>query len=221
MWAAAVAAARQGAAPAAVSDRAARVNHGDRPHHRGTHRGEARPGWTHNLTARRCSLPATECTICGRRHVTDLHATDLKLPIASRRDTVRGLLVTLCAGVGTALAAPWIIGRMVDDIVAGGGSLLARARACPHRLLHPRRAAHLGRTRAPRPTRAADGSRGARSGVPYSARSADLSDRGGGVPVIGCAPTARFRVRRTDLRNLGNTSTMGGAPPGPAKDHDA
>ncbi|MHC9045521.1 ABC transporter ATP-binding protein [Microbacterium saperdae] len=70
--------------------------------------------------------------------MTDVHATGLKLPIASRRDTVRGLLatlrrrrglvvlalLTLCAGVGAALAAPWIIGRMVDDIVAGGGSLL-------------------------------------------------------------------------------------------------
>lgn len=64
--------------------------------------------------------------------------TEQKLPIASRRDTTRGLLATLrhrrglvalalivlCAGVGAGLVAPWIIGRMVDDIVAGGGSLL-------------------------------------------------------------------------------------------------
>lgn len=61
-----------------------------------------------------------------------------KLPIASGRDTARGLLaalgrrrgltilalVTLCAGVGAALVAPWIIGLMVDDITRGGGSLL-------------------------------------------------------------------------------------------------
>ncbi|MFJ4222903.1 ABC transporter ATP-binding protein [Microbacterium sp. NPDC089695] len=61
-----------------------------------------------------------------------------KLPIASRRDTARGLLtalghrrglalasmLTLCAGVGAALVAPWVIGLMVDDIVAGGGALL-------------------------------------------------------------------------------------------------
>lgn len=64
--------------------------------------------------------------------------SDEKLPIASRRDTARGLLaalghrrglalsamLTLCAGVGAALVAPWIIGLMVDDIVAGGGALL-------------------------------------------------------------------------------------------------
>ncbi|PVE94703.1 ABC transporter ATP-binding protein [Microbacterium sp. TPD7012] len=63
---------------------------------------------------------------------------DEKLPIASGRDTARGLLaalgrrrgltilalVTLCAGVGAALVAPWIIGLMVDDITRGGGSLL-------------------------------------------------------------------------------------------------
>ena len=61
-----------------------------------------------------------------------------KLPIDSGRDTARGLLaalgrrrgltilalVTLCAGVGAALVAPWIIGLMVDDITRGGGSLL-------------------------------------------------------------------------------------------------
>lgn len=60
------------------------------------------------------------------------------LPVASRRDTVRGLstaighrrglafaaLLALCAGVGAALVAPWLIGSMVDDIVAGGGALL-------------------------------------------------------------------------------------------------
>nr|WP_201471158.1 ABC transporter ATP-binding protein [Microbacterium hydrocarbonoxydans] len=65
--------------------------------------------------------------------------SDLKLPIATRRDTARGLaaaigrrprlavaaLVMLCAGVGAALVAPWIIGMMVDDIVAGGASLLS------------------------------------------------------------------------------------------------
>lgn len=64
--------------------------------------------------------------------------TEEKLPIASGRDTARGLLaalgrrrgltimalVTLCAGVGAALVAPWIIGLMVDDITRGGGSLL-------------------------------------------------------------------------------------------------
>ncbi|WP_223622310.1 ABC transporter ATP-binding protein [Microbacterium sp. EST19A] len=64
--------------------------------------------------------------------------TDEKLPIASGRDTARGLLAalgrrrgltifalfTLCAGVGAALVAPWIIGLMVDDITRGGGSLL-------------------------------------------------------------------------------------------------
>ena len=64
--------------------------------------------------------------------------TDEKLPIASGRDTARGLLaalgrrrgltvlalVTLCAGVGAALVAPWLIGLMVDDITQGGGSLL-------------------------------------------------------------------------------------------------
>ena len=64
--------------------------------------------------------------------------SDEKLPIATRRDTARGLLaalgrrralavfavLTLCAGVGAALVAPWIIGRMVDDIVAGGASML-------------------------------------------------------------------------------------------------
>lgn len=68
----------------------------------------------------------------------DLEENDLKLPIASRRDTARGLwaalrrrralltsaLLTLCMGVAAALVSPWIIGRMVDDIVAGGGSLL-------------------------------------------------------------------------------------------------
>ena len=64
--------------------------------------------------------------------------SDQKLPIATRRDTARGLLaalghrralavfavLTLCAGVGAALVAPWIIGLMVDDIVAGGASML-------------------------------------------------------------------------------------------------
>lgn len=64
--------------------------------------------------------------------------SDEKLPIASRRDTARGLLtalghrrglaigsmLALCAGVGAALVAPWVIGLMVDDIVAGGGALL-------------------------------------------------------------------------------------------------
>lgn len=64
--------------------------------------------------------------------------TEEKLPIASGRDTARGLLaalgrrrgltilalVALCAGVGAALVAPWIIGLMVDDITRGGGSLL-------------------------------------------------------------------------------------------------
>lgn len=64
--------------------------------------------------------------------------SDQKLPIAARGDTARGLaaalgrrprlaaaaLVMLCAGVGAALLAPWIIGMMVDDIVAGGASLL-------------------------------------------------------------------------------------------------
>ncbi|MFF7293549.1 ABC transporter ATP-binding protein [Microbacterium sp. NPDC008134] len=64
--------------------------------------------------------------------------SDEKLPIASRRDTARGLLttlghrrslvalalLTLFAGVGAALVAPWMIGLMVDDIVAGGGGLL-------------------------------------------------------------------------------------------------
>lgn len=63
---------------------------------------------------------------------------DQKLPIATRSDTARGLaaalgrrrglvtaaLVTLCAGVGAALLAPWIIGLMVDDIIGGGASLL-------------------------------------------------------------------------------------------------
>ncbi|WP_435747101.1 ABC transporter ATP-binding protein [Microbacterium sp. PMB16] len=63
---------------------------------------------------------------------------DDKLPIASGRDTARGLfaalgrrrgltafaLITLCAGVGAALVAPWIIGLLVDDITRGGGSLL-------------------------------------------------------------------------------------------------
>lgn len=65
--------------------------------------------------------------------------SDQKLPIATRRDTARGLataigrrrglavaaLIMLCAGVGAALLAPWIIGMMVDDIVAGGASLLS------------------------------------------------------------------------------------------------
>lgn len=69
--------------------------------------------------------------------------TDEKLPIASSRDTARGLLaalghrrslavfalLTLCAGVGAALVAPWIIGLMVDDITWGGGSLLPYALA--------------------------------------------------------------------------------------------
>lgn len=64
--------------------------------------------------------------------------SDEKLPVASRRDTARGLLtalghrrglvllalVTLFAGVGAALVAPWVIGLMVDDIVAGGTGLL-------------------------------------------------------------------------------------------------
>jgi len=64
--------------------------------------------------------------------------SDSKLPIASRRKTARGLLaavghrralavfavLTLCAGVGATLVAPWIIGLMVDDIVAGGASML-------------------------------------------------------------------------------------------------
>ncbi|WEK60849.1 MAG: ABC transporter ATP-binding protein [Candidatus Microbacterium colombiense] len=64
--------------------------------------------------------------------------TDEKLPIASRRETARGLwsmlrrrrglvvgaVLTLCAGVGAALLAPLIIGGMVDDIVGGGGSLV-------------------------------------------------------------------------------------------------
>ena len=64
--------------------------------------------------------------------------TDEKLPIATGRDTARGLLaalgrrrgltvlalLTLCAGVGAALVAPWLIGLMVDDITRGGGSLL-------------------------------------------------------------------------------------------------
>ncbi|WP_312171271.1 ABC transporter ATP-binding protein [Microbacterium sp.] len=64
--------------------------------------------------------------------------SDEKLPIAPRRETARGLLaalgrrrglcgaavVTLFAGVGAALLAPWIIGMMVDDIVAGGAALL-------------------------------------------------------------------------------------------------
>lgn len=64
--------------------------------------------------------------------------SDEKLPIATRRDTARGLLtalghrrnlaiasmLALCAGVGAALVAPWVIGLMVDDIVAGGGALL-------------------------------------------------------------------------------------------------
>lgn len=64
--------------------------------------------------------------------------TDEKLPIATRSETVRGLLaalgrqrmlvtfalLALCAGVGAALLAPWIIGLIVDDIVDGGGSLL-------------------------------------------------------------------------------------------------
>jgi len=63
---------------------------------------------------------------------------DRKLPIATRGETARGLaaalgrrrglvaaaLVTLCAGVGAALLAPWVIGLMVDDIVGGGASLL-------------------------------------------------------------------------------------------------
>lgn len=61
-----------------------------------------------------------------------------KLPIASRRDTARGLvtalghrrglaalaLLTLCAGVAAGLVAPWIIGLMVDDILVGGSSLV-------------------------------------------------------------------------------------------------
>jgi len=64
--------------------------------------------------------------------------TDDRLPIAPRRETARGLaaalgrrrglcvaaVVTLCAGVGAALLAPWIIGLMVDDIVSGGAALL-------------------------------------------------------------------------------------------------
>lgn len=64
--------------------------------------------------------------------------SDSKLPIATRQDTARGLLaalgrrralavfavLTLCAGVAAALVAPWIIGLMVDDIVAGGASML-------------------------------------------------------------------------------------------------
>jgi ATP-binding cassette subfamily C protein len=65
--------------------------------------------------------------------------SDEKLPIASRRDTVRGLLaslgrrrglavlavLTLCSGVGAGLLAPWLIGLMVDDIIAGGASMLS------------------------------------------------------------------------------------------------
>lgn len=64
--------------------------------------------------------------------------SDEKLPIATRRDTVRGLLaslgrrralavlaiLTLFAGVGAGLLAPWLIGVMVDDIIAGGAALL-------------------------------------------------------------------------------------------------
>lgn len=64
--------------------------------------------------------------------------TDAKLPIATRADTARGLftalghqrtltitaLLTLGAGVGAGLLAPWIIGLMVDDIVGGGRSLV-------------------------------------------------------------------------------------------------
>lgn len=61
-----------------------------------------------------------------------------KLPIASRRDTARGLLTalshrrglvvlalaTLFAGVAAGLVAPWIIGLMVDDILAEGAGLV-------------------------------------------------------------------------------------------------
>lgn len=64
--------------------------------------------------------------------------SDEKLPIATGAETARGLLaalgrartlmvfalLALCAGVGAALLAPWIIGLIVDDIVGGGRSLL-------------------------------------------------------------------------------------------------
>ena len=63
---------------------------------------------------------------------------DQRLPIATTGETARGLLavlgrrrmlavlalLTLCAGVGAGLVAPWVIGLIVDDIVSGGRSLV-------------------------------------------------------------------------------------------------
>lgn len=63
---------------------------------------------------------------------------DQRLPIATTAETARGLLavlgrrrmlavlalLTLCAGVGAGLVAPWVIGLIVDDIVSGGRSLV-------------------------------------------------------------------------------------------------
>lgn len=64
--------------------------------------------------------------------------TDARLPIASARVTARELLrvlrqrtllavaciLALVVGVATGLAAPWIIGQMVDDIARGGQHLV-------------------------------------------------------------------------------------------------
>ncbi|MGP4968928.1 ABC transporter ATP-binding protein [Glutamicibacter ardleyensis] len=68
--------------------------------------------------------------------MTDIESD--RLPIATRRETVRGLsavlgrsrslvvlaLLTLAAGIAAGLFAPWVVGALVDDIISGGSALL-------------------------------------------------------------------------------------------------